>query len=195
MEDLSRTTVHPESTNKKDQLDLPVDSVNGPRIKNHMIALPNGSRTSSPDDNDVFHHLAKKLSLIDNLAHRDSSKPTSPELIHSPTARFSPDPTAIDLSQYSAIATGVINTEAASNKYFEYHGAVDDRSPEELIPSRIEKGTSTGDISSMLKATGVCVRLDYPRVKITGEKDKADLAGVSEIIRMCHCLQLLCGRF
>ena len=192
MEDLNHTTVHSESANKKDQLELPVDNINGPCIKNHTNALPNGPKVSS-DDNDVFHHLAQQLSMIDNLAHRDSSKPTTPELIHSPTARFSPDPAAIDLSQYSGIATGVANTEAASNKYFEYHGAVDDHSPEELIPSAIEKRASTGDIPSMLKATGVCIRLDYPRVKITGDKDKADLAGVSEIIRMCvtmcsHCV-------
>ena len=184
MEDLNHTSVDRGSEiNKKDQFDLPVD---GHASKHHLSSLPNGLKASSSDD-DVFHHLAMQLSIIDNLAHRDTSKPTTPELMHSPAARFSPDPAAIDLTQYSGIAAGVTDTEAASNKYFEYHGAVDDHSPEELMPSEIEKrqrNTSTGEISSMLKNVGVCMRLDYPRVKITGEKDIADLAGVSEYLRM-----------
>ena len=177
MEDLNHTSVACGSEiNKKDQFDLPVDNH---ASKNH---LPNGLKAASSCDDDVFHHLAMQLSMIDNLAHRDSSRPTTPEIIHSPAARFSPDPAAIDLIQYSGIAAGVTDTEAASNKYFEYHGAVDDHSPEELMPSEIEKrqrNTSTGEISSVLKNVGVCMRLDYPRVKITGEKDIADLAGVS----------------
>ena len=183
MEDLNHTSVGSE-INKKGQFDLPVDNLTSPHSKNHL----NGPKVPSSDD-DVFHHLAMQLSLIDNLAHRDSSKPTTPELIHSPAARFSPDPAAaIDLTQYSGIATSVTNTEVASNKYFEYHGAIDDHSPEELMPSEIEKrqrNTSTGEISSVLKSAGVCMRLDYPRVKITGEKDIADLAGVSNYERMC----------
>lgn len=181
MEDSNHTSVGCGSEiNKKDQFDLLVDNH---ASKNHLNSLPNGLKpAASSSDDDVFHHLAMQLSMIDNLAHRDSSKPPTPELIHSPAARFSPDPAAIDLTQYSGIAAGVTDTEAASNKYFEYHGAVDDHSPEELMPSEIEKrqrNTSTGEISSVLKNAGVCMRLDYPRVKITGEKDIADLAGVS----------------
>ena len=32
---------------------------------------------------------------------------------------------------------------------------------------------------SVLKATGVCARLDNPRVNITGKRDMSDFAGVS----------------
>lgn len=177
MEDLNHISVSSE-VNKKTHFDLPVDGLTSPHSKIHHSGLPNGPRSSS-SDNDVFHHLAKQLSMIDSLAvrDRDTSKPTTPELIHSPATRYSPDPAAIDLTQYSGIATSVNETEAASNKYFEYHGAVDDRSPEELLPP--ERNASSSDLSSVLKATGICMKLDYPRVKITGEKDKADLAGVS----------------
>lgn len=174
MEDLNHVSVSSEPSKKT----IPVDGFTSPHSKNHITGLPRPSST----DNDVFHHLAKQLSLIDNLAVRDreNSKPTTPELIHSPAARYSPDPAAIDLTQYSGIANGVNDNEAASNKYFEYHGAVDDNSPEELLPSETRKrNTSTGEIPSVLQATGVCMKLDYPRVKITGEKDIADLAGVS----------------
>ena len=186
MEDLNHTSVGSE-INKKGQFDLPVDNLTS---KNHLNGLQNGPKAAAlSSDDHVFHHLAMQLSMIDNLAHRDSSRPTTPELIHSPAARFSPDPAAtIDLTQYSGIVAGVTDTEAASNKYFEYHGAVDDHSPEELMPSEIEKrnrNTSTGEISSVLKNAGVCMRLDYPRVKITGEKDIADFAGVSNYKRMC----------
>ena len=34
-------------------------------------------------------------------------------------------------------------------------------------------------IASVLESTGVCARLDYPRVNITGKKDVNDFAGVS----------------
>ena len=174
MEDLNHVSVNAEPSKKT----VPVDGFTSPRNKNHVTGLPHGSRPSSTD-NDVFHHLAKQLSMIDSLAVINS-RPTTPELIHSPAARYSPDPAAIDLTQYSGITNGVNDTEAASNKYFEYHGAANDNSPEELLPSETRKrNTSTGEIPSVLQATGVCMKLDYPRVKITGEKDIADLAGVS----------------
>ena len=178
MEDLNHTSASSE-LNKKT---LPTDGLTSPHGKNHLTVLQNGTKVPSTTDDDVFHHLAKQLSMIDNMAIRERdrdnacSKPTTPELIHSPAMRYSPDPAAIDLIQYSGIANSVTDTEAASNTYFEYHGAVDDNSPEELLPS--EKRQTKGDIPSVLKATGVCMKLDYPRVKITGEKDIADLAGV-----------------
>ena len=187
MEDLN----HIPEPNKKT---VPFDGFTSPRSKNHLTGLPNGPRPSSTD-NDVFHHLAKQLSMIDNLAvrDRDNSKPTTPELIHSPATRYSPDPAAIDLTQYSGIANGVSDTEAASNKYFEYHGAVNDHSPEELLPSETrQRNTSTGDIPSVLQTTGVCMKLDYPRLKITGEKDIADLAGVSSNKECDNRICVLC---
>ena len=171
MEDLNHTS-YGSDINKKAQLEFNVDgraNARSPHGKNYLAGLPNGRKGSSSDD-DVFHHLAKQLSIIDNLAHRDNSKPTSPE------------PAAIDLTQFSGITTNMTNTEAASNKYFEYHGAIDDHSPEEILPSDKRRNTATGEIPSVLKATGVCIRLEYPRVKITGEKDIADFAGVSYVV-------------
>jgi len=189
MEDLNHVYVSPE-INKKVQLDLPVDTHTSSYHKSHSTGLQNGPKMPSSDD--VFHHLAVQLSLIDNLAHRDGSKPTTPELINSPTKRYSPDPAAIDLAQYSGIATSVTDREAASNKYFEYSGAVDDHSPEELPPSdKRQRNTSLGEIPSALTAAGVCARLDYPRVKITGEKDIADFAGVSKFFKECKMLCIL----
>lgn len=194
MEELNHTSVGLE-INKKVPLDLQVDRIGSPcnpHSKNQLTGLPNGPKGASSCDDDVFHHLAMQLSLIDNLAHRDGSKPTTPELIHSPTKRYSPDPAALDLTQYSGIAKGVTGTEAASNAFFEYHGAGDDHSPDELLPSETrQRNTSTGELPSVLKATGVCVRLEYPRVKITGEKDMADFAGVSYYKWNVHVCSLM----
>ena len=126
-------------------------------------------------DDEVFHHLAMQLSMIDNLAQRDHSRSATPEL-HSPTKSQSPDPTGvIDLSQYSGMAPTSIEAKVPSNRYFEFSGAM----IEEPLPEKREKQASTGQSPALLKTTGVCARLDYPRVHITSKKSIADFAGVS----------------
>jgi len=81
---------------------------------------------------------------------------------------------------YSGIGGSINNTEAASNKCFELP-ETEEESPEDPLQEKRERHTSTGDvpIASVLEATGVCARLDYPRVNITGKKDMSDFAGVS----------------
>lgn len=167
-------------------LDLPIvdgfASPRSPHSKGHVGSLTNGPKSS---DDDVFHHLAMQLSLID-IGHRDGSKPATPEPTHSPINRYSPDPATIDLTQYSGIATNITSTEAASNKYFEYSRVIDDNSSEEVLPSeKRQRSTLTAEnINSVQRSSGICTKLEYPRVKITGEKDIADFAGVSIIVFM-----------
>ena len=132
-------------------------------------------------DDDTFHLLAVQLNLIDTLGHRNGSHVATPELTSSPTMKYSPDLTTaagtIDLVHYSGLGGSIDNIETASNELPE----TEEESPEDPLQQKKERNTSTGDvlIPSVLKATGVCARLDYPRVNITGKMDTSDFAGIS----------------
>ena len=169
-----------EEVGRMDSVDMPAKSFQVQQLKARSNTVPSKLNTSQMSaDDEVFHHLAMQLNMIDNLAQRERSRSGTPEFL-SPTKRQSPDPTGvIDLSQYSGMAPSSIETEAASNKYFEFSGAVEEDSPEEPLPEKRERHASTGESPAMLKASGVCARLDYPRVQITGNRSIADFAGVS----------------
>ena len=164
-----------------DGVDAPLRSFKVQQMKARSNTVPAKMNSQMSADDEVFHHLAVQLSMIDNLAQRDGSRSGTPEL-HSPTKRQSPDPTGVlDLSHYSGMAASSIEAEAPSNKYFEFSGAVEEDSPEEPLPEKRERHTSLGDSPALLKSTGVCTRLDYPRVQITGRKSISDIVGVSTV--------------
>ena len=171
-----------EEINRMDAIDTPLKSFKVLQGKARSNTVPSRLNHQMSADDEVFHHLAVQLSMIDNLAQRDGSRSGTPELYsHSPTKGQSPDPSGvnIDLAHYSGMAPSSIEAEAPSNKYFEFSGAVEEESPEEPLPEKRERQASTGDSPALLKVTGVCARLDYPRVQITGKKNIADFAGVS----------------
>lgn len=176
----SQTSPKLEEIGKMDNVDMPLRSFKVQQLKARSNTVPTKMNSQMSADDEVFHHLAMQLSMIDNLAQRDRSRSATPEL-HSPTKSQSPDPTGvIDLSQYSGMAPTSIEAEAPSNKYFEFSGAMmEEDSPEEPLPQKRERQASTGESPALLEATGVCARLDYPRVHITGKKSIADFAGVS----------------
>ena len=78
---------------------------------------------------------------------------------------------------YSGIGESIDNIGAALNELPE----TEDESPEDPLQEKREQHTLTGVVlmASVLGATSVCARLDYPRVNITGKKDMSDFAGVS----------------
>ena len=175
-----------------DATDTPLKSFKVLQGKARSNTVPSRLNHQMSADDEVFHHLAVQLSMIDNLAQRDGSRSGTPELYsHSPTKGQSPDPSGvnIDLAHYSGMAPSSIEAEAPSNKYFEFSGAVEEESPEEPLPEKRERQASTGDSPALLKVTGVCARLDYPRVQITGKKNIADFAGVSVTY---ICSELVC---
>jgi len=45
------------------------------------------------------------------------------------------------------------------------------------LPEERERQGSTGESPALLKATGVCVQLDYSHVKITGKNDVINFSG------------------
>lgn len=162
---------------------LPVKSFQVQQMKARRNTMPGNLGSQISTDDEAFHNLAVQLNMIDNnyLAHRDGSRGGTPEL-HSPMKKQSPEPGMIDLAHYSGMSGGSIETEAPSNKYFEFSGALEgDDSPEEPLPEKRERQTSTRESPKYLKTTGICARLDYPRVKITGKNDITDFAGVSII--------------
>ena len=173
-----------EEINRTDAMDIPMKSFKMQQSKARSNTVPSKLNHHTSVDDEVFHHLAVQLSMIDNLAQRDGSRSGTPELhSHSPTKGQSPDPTGvnIDLAHYSGMAPSSVEAEAPSNKYFEFSGAMEEESPEEPLPEKRERQASIGDSPALLKLTGVCARLDYPRVKITGKNSIADFAGVSTI--------------
>ena len=163
-----------------DNVDIPLKSFKVQQLKARSNTVPAKLNSQMLADDEVFHHLAMQLNMIDTLAQRERSRSNTPEL-HSPTKGQSPDPTGvIDLSQYSGMAPSSIEAEAPSNRYFEFSGAMmEEDSPEEPLPEKRERQASTGESPVLLKTTGVCARIDYPRVHITGKKSIADFAGVS----------------
>ena len=165
--------------------DGPAHSFRLQQLKARANTVPVNMTPNVSTDDDAFHHLAVQLNRIDTLGHRDGSRAATPELPHSPTKKFSPDLTTsaaatIDLAHYSGMGGSIDNIEAASNKYFELP-ETEEESPEDPLQEKRERHTSTGDVPmpSVLQATGVCARLDYPRVNITGKRDMSDFAGVS----------------
>jgi len=182
LEEVGKTT-QVDATARFDKMTTvhsPPHSFKTQQLKARANTVPINMMSSTDDD--VFHHLAVQLNRIDTLGHRDGSRAATPELSSSPNKIYSPDPAAasIDLVHYSGIGGSIDNIEAASNKYFELP-ETEEESPEDPLQEKRERHTSTGDVPmpSVLKATGVCARLDYPRVNITGKNDMSDFAGVS----------------
>ena len=170
-----------EELGRMDSTDLPLKSFKVQQLRARSNTVPSKLNRQMTADDEVFHHLAVQLSMIDTIAQRDGSRSGTPEL-HSPAKGQSPDPTGvIDLAQYSGMAPSSVEAEAPSNKYFEFSGAVEEDSPEEPLPEKRERQASTGESPALLQATGVCARLDYPRVHITGKKSIADFVGVSSV--------------
>ena len=171
--------------NEMATVDGPPHSFQAQQLKARANTVPANLTLQMSTDDDVFHHLAVQLNLIDTLGHRDGSRAATPELTNSPTKKYSPDLTTaaaatIDLVHYSGLGGSIDNIEAASNKFFELP-ETEEEGPEDPLQQKRERNTSTGDVPmpSVLKATGVCARLDYPRVNITGKRDMSDFAGVS----------------
>ena len=176
--------------NKMATVDGPSRSFQAQQLKARANTVQANLTSQISTDDDAFHHLAVQLNMIDTLGQRDGSCGATSESTNSPTKKYSPDLTTaaaaaatIDLVHYSGLGGNIDNIEAASNKYFELP-ETEEESPENPLQQKRERHTSTGDVPmpSVLKATGVCARLDYPRVNITGKKDMSDFAGVSFII-------------
>jgi len=125
----SQTSPKLEEINRMDTVDMPMKSFYVQKLKARSNTIPTKLNSQMSTDDEVFHHLAMQLSMIDNLAHRDGSRSGTPEM-HSPTKGQSPDP-VIYLAHYSGMSASSIEAEVPSNKYFEYSGAAEEESPEE----------------------------------------------------------------
>ena len=165
--------------NKMATVDGPPHSFQA-QVRVRANTVPANLTSQMSTDDDTFHLLAVQLNLIDTVGHRVGSCGATPELTSSPTMKYSPDLTTaagtIDLVHYSGLGGSTDNIETASNKYFALP-ETEEESPEDPLQQKRERHTLTGDvlIPSVLKATGVCARLDYPRINITGKKDMSDL--------------------
>ena len=120
--------------------------------------------------------------MIDTLGHRDGSRAATPEFLHSPIKKCSSDLTTfsaatIDLEYYSGMGGSIDSIEATTLSYC----TVPETEAEDPLQKKRDGHSSTGDVPmpSVLLATGVCARLDYFRVNITGKRDMNDFAGVS----------------
>lgn len=166
---------------RMDTVDLSPKSFKVQQLRARSNTMPSKLNSSMSTDDEAFHNLAVQLSMIDSMAQRDGSRSGTPERFSPTNRQMSPDPAGvIDLAHYSGMSASSVEAEAPSNKYFEFSGAVEEESPEEPLPEKQrEKQLSTGDSPGLLKATGVCSRIDYPRVNITGKKDITDFSGVN----------------